>query len=71
MDYMSTIEQPLLTVRDVARTLNVNVQTVRRYVREGALPSVRFAGTVRICRDALEARSSPRSTIPKEIAPHE
>ncbi len=52
---MSTIEQPLLTVRDVARTLNVNVQTVRRYVREGALPAVRFAGTVRVHPQALEA----------------
>jgi excisionase family DNA binding protein len=44
---MSTIEQPLLTVRDVAETLNVSASTVRRYVREGTLPAVRFAGSVR------------------------
>jgi excisionase family DNA binding protein len=56
---MSTIEQPLLTVRDVAATLNVSPSTVRRYIRQGSLPGVRFAGSVRVDAAALEAFLAP------------
>lgn len=54
---MNAMVEELLTVRDVAERLNVSVDTVRRYIRRGDLPTVRLgsgpAAPVRIRLDAV------------------
>lgn len=48
---------PILTTEDVAEILDLHVDTVRRYVREGRIPAHRLGGTGRsqlyILRDEL------------------
>jgi len=59
----------LLTVLEIARALRVNPQTVRNWIRDGALPAVKLGRCVRIRRGDLEtyleasrvkARGAPR-----------
>jgi excisionase family DNA binding protein len=44
----------LLTVKEAARRLSVSEKSVRRWLAAGALPAVRFSGSVRISPEALE-----------------
>jgi excisionase family DNA binding protein len=43
-----------LTVPDVAELLQVNPQTVRRWIWKGKLPHVKVGGTVRVPRSGLD-----------------
>ena len=45
----------LFTVNEVAAALRVEPSTIYRWAREGTVPSIRVAGTVRIPADAVEA----------------
>lgn len=50
-----------LTPREVAEVLRVDVSTVHRWAKTGAIESVRIGGTVRILRATLAALlESPR-----------
>lgn len=44
-----------LTVPDVAELLQVNPQTVRRWIWKGKLPHVKVGGTVRIPKSGLDS----------------
>ena len=46
--------EPLLSVEDLARTLQVTTGTVYRLVREDGLPGVRVGGQWRFRREELE-----------------
>jgi excisionase family DNA binding protein len=55
-DSVFSLEDPLLTVDDVAAALGLNQQTVRNYIDDGVLPAVRVGNRrVRIRRSALDA----------------
>ena len=43
----STSNNNLLTIKQTATQLNLSSQTVRRWMREGILPSIKFKGAVR------------------------
>jgi len=45
----------LFTVREVAKILKCNPQTVRRYIREGLLKAVTLKGEYRIKEEHLNA----------------
>ena len=45
----------LFTVREVAKILKCNPQTVRRYIREGLLKAVTLKGEYRIRQEDLNA----------------
>jgi excisionase family DNA binding protein len=56
VDKTEIIEQPadrLLTPAEAAQRIGVNVETVRRAVRSGALPAARIGRAVRIAEDDL------------------
>lgn len=50
---MSTIEQPLLTVQDVALLLATSERTIYRRVQDGTLPARRIGTTIRFNRTDL------------------
>jgi excisionase family DNA binding protein len=52
---MTTSNTELLTPDEVADRLNLHVKTVRRYIREGQLPSVRIGKRYRVPIGALNA----------------
>jgi excisionase family DNA binding protein len=45
------LEQPLVTAAQVAKKLNVTVQTVYRYAKTGALPHYGFGGAIRFSEE--------------------
>ena len=51
----------LLTVREVAELLQLHEVTIRRYIRDGKLESVRIGRNVRVPRAALEAFMSSQA----------
>lgn len=51
--HMSTIEQPLLTVQDVALLLATSERTIYRRVQDGTLPARRVGTTIRFNRTDL------------------
>ena len=54
--YIDNEENKLLTVNDVAKILQVSKESVRRYTREGELPSVKLGGKyIRIRQEDLNA----------------
>ena len=56
MNPVFSLEDPLLTVEDVAAALGLNQQTIRNYIDDGVLPAVRVGNRrVRIRRSALDA----------------
>lgn len=57
---------------EAAQRLGVSIDTARRYVRDGELPSVFIGGAYRISQEDLDAFiESRRGTHPKGQAPHE
>ena len=58
----------LLSVRDVARYLKLNVQTVYRMAREGRLPATKIGKQWRFSRREIESLifSRPPSELPQE-----
>lgn len=63
---MSSHELDLLTMAEVAEHWQVSTRTVRRLVRSGAIPAVRFGRTVRIRADV--ARAVARGETPANVA---
>lgn len=51
-----------LTVKEVAHTLAVSDQTVRRLIDSGELPAFRIRGVVRVTAEALDAFVARSST---------
>jgi excisionase family DNA binding protein len=49
-----TVREPLLSVEELAQTLQVTTGTVYRLVREDGLPGVRVGGQWRFRRDEFE-----------------
>lgn len=50
---MSTLDRPLLTVRDVAALTGLSEYTVREAVRDGDLEGIKIRGRIRVREDAL------------------
>ena len=50
---MSEPERLAYTIPEAAKALGIHVQTLRRYVKHGILPSVRIGGRVLIPAEAL------------------
>ena len=50
-----------MTVAEVAETLRVNQETVRRWIRSGALPATRLGRDYRISVAALETMTGTAS----------
>ena len=48
------IDNKLLSTKQVAKLLGLNIQTVRRYVREGKIRHVKFGNQIKIRPLALE-----------------
>jgi excisionase family DNA binding protein len=48
-----TVESPVLTYREAARTARVSERTMRKLIRDGKLSAVRIGKCVRIPREAL------------------
>jgi excisionase family DNA binding protein len=46
---------PLLTIEEVRSHLNISISTVRRLVRDGALPAYRVGGRLRFKLHEVEA----------------
>ena len=44
----------LLSLRDVSEVLKLNIDTVRRYVREGRIQAAKFGRVYRVREEALE-----------------
>jgi excisionase family DNA binding protein len=68
---------PLLTTMEVAKLLRVSQRTVQDWIREGALPAVRYGKLVRVRQADLAAFGEPvskgapaaRADAPPEEAP--
>lgn len=55
-------EKPLLTTEDVAGLLQLDIETVRRYIREGKLRAIKIGGQYRIRREDFEEFLEERKT---------
>jgi len=51
----------LFTVKEVARGLKCDPQTVRRYIKDGLLKAIRLKGEYRIKKEELDAFLENRS----------
>jgi excisionase family DNA binding protein len=59
------VTEPLLTARDVAELVDVHVETVLRWVRQGLIPAVRLpGGAIRFRPEELEAWLAEHATAP-------
>jgi excisionase family DNA binding protein len=56
-------EKMFYTPEDVANMLELTVDTIRRYIREGKLPAIRLEGTYRIQREDFERFIEERKTV--------
>ena len=65
---MSTDELELLTMAEVAEDWQLSDRTVRRRVKSGEIPSVRFGRTVRIRAEV--ARAVARGETPANVVAH-
>jgi excisionase family DNA binding protein len=50
-----TTDDPFLSPPQVARELGLSVRTIRQYMRDGMIPSIKIGRHWRIRRSALEA----------------
>jgi len=55
-------EKPLLTTENVADLLQVDVETVRRYIREGKLRAIKLGREYRVRREDFEEFLEERKT---------
>ena len=66
--------EPLLTVKDAAKFLNVSAMSIYREVNAGTLPHVRIGRSIRFSKEALDAYIENQVTAPKtepaKPAPH-
>jgi excisionase family DNA binding protein len=61
---MSTTIEPALTVRDLARLLNVDEKTIYRLAKRGDLPGFKVSGAWRFQRSIIDAWISARTVHP-------
>jgi excisionase family DNA binding protein len=59
---MTMAEKPLLTTENVAELLQVDVETVRRYIREGKLRAIKLGREYRVRREDFEEFLEERKT---------
>jgi excisionase family DNA binding protein len=59
---MTMVEKPLLTTENVAELLQVDVETVRRYIRKGKLRAIKLGREYRVRRDDFEEFLEERKT---------
>jgi len=59
----------LLTVRQVARLLQLHEMTIRRYIKSGKLDAVRIGRNVRVPRRAVDALLQEQNAVLREAAP--
>jgi len=52
----------LLTTEDVAELLQLDIETIRRYIREGLLRAIKIKGQYRIRREDFEEFLEERKT---------
>jgi len=55
-------EKPLLTTENVAELLQLDVETVRRYIREGKLKAIKLGREYRVRREDFEEFLEERKT---------
>lgn len=58
-----------LTIKEVADLLRVHHTTIRRYVRDGELPSIRLGNKLRIPRAGIAALIRPVAQPLRQDAP--
>lgn len=51
------------TPEDIADMLELSVDTIRRYIRQGILPAIKLKGTYRIKREDFERFIEERKTV--------
>jgi len=56
-------EKLFYTSEDIAEMLELSVDTIRRYIREGKLPAIRLGGAYRIKREDFERFIEERKTV--------
>ena len=57
--------EPLMTVKDAAKFLNVCEMTVYREAKAGTLPHLRIGRSIRFSKEALDAYIENQATAPK------
>lgn len=56
-------EKMFYTPEDLADMLELSVDTIRRYIREGSLPAIKLKGSYRIKREDFERFIEDRKTV--------
>jgi len=56
------VEKPYLTTEDVAKLLELNIGTIRRYIREGKLRAILIGREYRVRREDFEEFLEERKT---------
>ena len=63
------MQEPFLTVQDIADLLKVNQQTVRNWIDTGRLPAVRIGRRIRVRRVDLDRLLAEGTTVAPEPQP--
>jgi len=63
------MDDPLLTIREIAKFLNVSIRTVQRMVKRGDLDAIRVGGQIRVRRSALDMLLREGAVFPPDFTP--
>jgi len=63
------MEDSLLSVKEIAKFLNVSIRTVQRMVKRGDLDAVRVGGQIRVHRSALDRLLREGAVFPPDFVP--
>jgi excisionase family DNA binding protein len=58
----ATLNEPLLSVKQAAKMLNVSLRTMYGLIEAGRVPAFRVGGQLRLSRDALAAWLAEQAT---------
>lgn len=60
-------QKPYLSAEAIANELDMDIQTIRRFIREKKLPAYRVGKEYRILREDFEKFMEQRRTVPREL----
>lgn len=61
------LDKPLIAVADLKNRWGLHPESIRRYIRSGRLPAIRFGGRLRVNLEAVEAfEDSNRVAVNRE-----
>ena len=63
------MQSELLKIGEAARILNVNKNTLYRWIQEGKISAIHIGHTIRVHPDAIAELQNDQSAMPKEIPP--